>query len=960
MVLRGIAVPSLLTVLGLAAACSGSRAGTAPPNLTSCAEFVEPARPDTSRCDDPVTDPRALAPCELGSGDAGRWTLDPRGLPAYDFALEERCDTSATAYSPRPYPLRDPMHMIGNGRGLVALAHASGGIEIYTQDRGHAWVNHVDHGSGDALPEFAEQLGGGFSYVVSGSSVRSTRFEDLSIDDATATQTRRFGVGYFETVTTFPDVVVRRVIYAPDANARALVAEVTLENRGSRARSYGVVESWDPDHHQLPVAFVTSDLLTDVVTLELDQSRRALGAKFTQTLSWDASAGIARVSSVADVLPPGVDDPTDPSDVDWFPPSVYLATLDAGVAPDAVWLADDEVFETFDRHTPVSVATPPPGYEASRTRTLSGDGQHGFLAMRIPVTIPAHGSVTRRFAFGYVPRGTTDVAAVDELRTSAAATLEGSLEGWRDRVIYASFPGLPDAGAIQRELAWSSYMMQANVTYDEHTARRVSGQGGSYKYIHGMDGAMGDYCVLADSLLFVDPAITRDTLAYAMAQQRASSDATPNRYPYATTGVNSFSDVGLYTQRSDAYWLIPTSVARYVGLTRDASLLDEVVPYAPPAANESGTVVQHLNRGFDYTDGPLGGTAARGLVAIGTNDYADGLVLEAGTSGQTSTPTGTSSTFNSALIVMGLPLAADVVDTRDAALATRMRAYVTGQTTALAEANVVDPVNGWVARGFVDNGDPLLPQHLYIEPQVLSILAGTVSTTKRDELLDLIADRMETPFGAMTTIDLSGGGGGVGSPQVSGVWPVVNAWVTQAYAKRSASEAWDSFTRNTLFRHATIYPHLWYGIWSGPDSYYGPDNSRPGEADAHLATALTDFPVFNAHVHAGPIRALMGLLGVSASVDGITVDPTFPTETYAVEFPRLSVTSTPTRFEVRATFAASGPVVFRLRGGVALRSGSVSASVDGGNAASTRVGESVHVTANAVAGTPIVVAIATP
>lgn len=92
-------------------------------------------------------------------------------------------------------------------------------------------------------------------------------------------------------------------------------------------------------------------------------------------------------------------------------------------------------------------------------------------------------------------------------------------------------------------------------------------------------------------------------------------------------------------------------------------------------------------------------------------------------------------------------------------------------------------------------------------------------------------------------------------PQIAGVWPVANAWTTEAYAQRDAAAGWDSFTRNTLFTHAAEYAGLWYGIWTGPDSFFGPDAERPGEADAHLATALTDYPALNTHIHTSPLRA---------------------------------------------------------------------------------------------------------
>ena len=54
------------------------------------------------------------------------------------------------------------------------------------------------------------------------------------------------------------------------------------------------------------------------------------------------------------------------------------------------------------------------------------------------------------------------------------------------------------------------------------------------------------------------------------------------------------------------------------------------VPYWP-VDGEIGTVLDHLSRGLDYANEELG-TGARGIVAMGTGDYADG-VLNLGMSG---------------------------------------------------------------------------------------------------------------------------------------------------------------------------------------------------------------------------------------------------------------------------------------------------------------------------------------
>jgi hypothetical protein len=252
-----------------------------------------------------------------------------------------------------------------------------------------------------------------------------------------------------------------------------------------------------------------------------------------------------------------------------------------------------------------------------------------------------------------------------------------------------------------------------------------------------------------------------------------------------------------------------------------------------------------------------------------------------------------------------------------------MRDVVTSQTAALL-GEAWEGHYFW--RGFVDSGNPLAPQLFFVEPQVFPVLADIVGPDRRDLALGEVVRRLETPIGAITNvaIGVQGPVGGIDQPQVGGVWPVANAWLTAAYARRDPLEAWSSFTRNTLSAHAQAYPALWYGIWTGPDSWNGADKPRPGEADAHIATALTDYPALNAHVHTSPLRALTDLVGVEGTRDGLRITPRVPTETFTVRWPRLSIESVPAAIAGALTTAATEPLMLEvllpsgLRGGVPL------------------------------------------
>lgn len=930
----------------------------ATPDRFDCEGFVVPQRPDTSSCMDVDAErPGVLVPCLRGSGHLGHWSIDAAGLPAYDLTVEQRCDPAAHAYSPRQTALHDPIHLIGNGRGLVAMAHASGGVEIYSQDRGHKWINHVDTWSDPQDPDYPLHLGGGFNYYTveregGAVTVGSTRFEDLPVNRAREMQSRRFGVGYFETVTRDRDITVRRRVFAPDAAARVLVAQVTVTNPTSRRLHYGLVEFWDVNIHEITLELLTSDLGFPGVTESIDRRRRALMAQFTHRAHWDADRRIATVETSATSVPAAVTDRLDVSRTDYFPEPIYLAVLDDAVVPDAVWLTDGELWEGAARTPPAAAAAP--GDAASRTIELDGAGQHAILAVRVPLDVPAGGSVTRRFAFGYVPGGGSPDAAVTELR-ARSASLQGEAEAsWRPRLVWAAFPGLPEAGVVQREIAWAAYNAIANTTFDEYRQVRVLGQGGSYKYIHGIDGAMGDLALFAEAMLLIDPAIAQETLVYALATQLGGAQKTPWRFPYATTGVGAVSDVLIYDQRSDAYYFLPATIGRYVALTRDFAFLDRNVPFHPRASGESGDVVEHVRRAIEYGTETLG-FGARGIVAIGTGDYADGITSLAT---EPATPTGSSSTYNAGAIVYGFPLAADAVEGRDPALAQHLRALVASQSDALLE-------RAWEGhyfyRGFVDSGNPLAPQVFFLEPQVFPVLAGIVDDTRRDLALDEVAARLETPIGALSnvTIGTESGVGGPDRPLIGGIWPVANAWLTGAYARRDVNQAWSSFVRNTLAAHAEHYPDLWYGIWTGPDSFNGPDNDRPGEADAHLVTALTDYPALNVHVHTGPLRALMDLVGVSGSRDGVRIIPRVPTDTFTVEWPRLKLYSSRLSIEGELTVSSDGGLVVQ----VALPRGlqdveQVSVSVDGTAVESVVADGVASFAASARAGIPLAFRIA--
>jgi len=908
----------LLIVWG--GACGSSGDGDGGVDYTAlCEGFTPPARDDASACAAvDLSQPDVLASCLEGSGHAGVWAVDADGLPAYDLTVEHRCDPAGYLESEVTGERHGPVHLVGNGRGTVAVAHASGAVELYSQDRGPKWLNKVESWRDPDDGDFPLQVGGGFNYLVVDGEVRSTRFDDMPVGEAIRRQTRRFGVGYVETVTTFDDLVVTRRVMAPDVEARALVSEVTIENLTEQYREVGLVELWDVNVQELTPE-ETTDLADRDAWHDVVRRRRALMDAFEQTASYSEEQRTVRLDTTARSLPADVMGRDDVSEVDWFVDPIYLAPIDSAEPPDAVWLRDGELWDSAaDRAPPAALAGAGDG--SSRDEVLDGADQHALMAMRIAVQVPVEAPVVRRFAFGYAPIDHDVAVDLAVLRAQHGELSSQSATSWRDRLVWLAVDGADHAGAMQREVAWSSYAAQAAAVYDEYSGARVLGPGGAQRFVRGLEGGLGDLALLAESMLLVDPALARDTLRYALSAQEGKSAADPWRLPYAVTGVGA-AMAASPDRRTDAYFLLPAAVARYAAVTRDLAFLDSDAPYWPRSTGENDTVLAHLAGALAYAEEDLG-TGARGFVAMGASDSADDALALAGEGGD-----GVSSLYNAGAAVLGFPLVADLIEARDAELAAGYRAVADQQRALLLE-------QGWngsfVERGFAGGGEPLAADVMFLEPQLFPILAGAVTGSQRDALLDLVAERLGTSAGALGS-----------APGSGGVRPATGAWLTEAEAQRSPERGWASFWLHSLANRAAVYPDLWCGIWTGPRSFGGPDLDLPGGPDVRLDPAVAMLPALSSHVPAATLRSVMALVGISGAGSRLRITPRVPGETFALIAPRLHLTGSRRSLGGAIEPSAGGSVILDVALPSGLTGGSVVVTVNETEVAFTREGDRV-------------------
>ena len=124
-----------------------------------------------------------------------------------------------------------------------------------------------------------------------------------------------------------------------------------------------------------------------------------------------------------------------------------------------------------------------------------------------------------------------------------------------------------------------------------------------------------------------------------------------------------------------------------------------------------------------------------------------------------------------------------------------------------------------------------------------------------------------------------------------GVWAAINGLLCWGYSLYDPERAWRNLEKQSLAAHARAYPHIWYGIWSGPDSYNAHWAQDPGYTFIHPLTPMREYPVMNSNAHALPLLALLRLAGTEPTGTSLEIVPKMPSwlQPWRVDFPLLSI-----------------------------------------------------------------------
>ncbi len=785
--------------------------------------------------------PAAPSPKPYGSGYFGEWIDDEFGLPAFRYTCDQVHDPKAvTAVGPGIISSTDHIHQVGNDR-LVAIASNYGHVQVRQDEGAPKFLNEYS-------PE-RSQFAGGFGYLTGGAETLSTFYPGgaRSFD-------RIFGVGYFRKKVTGQHYSVDQAIIAPFGDDPVLLSQVTIANHSPSRADLRWIEYWGCHVYQFSFRSNIEQFGGGGSAPEL---RRKFGDRFTPRFTaLEGGAGLfeskqflgrdpkeeqmfarmkASLASRANpFLAPIQESAPEAAFDDLNPPPTFLVSLDAPA--DSFTTNAKTFFGAGGTAQPAGLARPLDGALDGAPDT--GGPDSGLLLERKFTLAPGE-QRTLYFLYGYLPQGTETAPLVAKYRAHPADIWKESSRQWKDRGLRFETKTEP---WVKRETAWHYYYLRSSLTYDAYFGEHILSQGGIYQYTMGFQGAARDPLQHALPFLFSDPHIVKEVLRYTLKEVRPDGSI-----PYAIVGHGIVAPISMDNSSDMPLWLL-WAASEYVLATRDTAFLDDEVPTWPlhgPGAGKA-TVRALLARCYKHLIEDVG-AGEHGLMRMLNDDWNDALVLFWGQRTLKETVAKSESVLNSSMAAWVFDYyarmltyagsdTAPVADARRQAEANRVaaRAQWTGKWLRRAW---LGPTAGWLGE-----------KGLWLEPQPWAILGGVTDVQQTKELIGAMDEllRRASPIGAMqmnqSPDTASQAMAEPGTSISGGVWPSLNATLVWALAPRNGAMAWDEWKKNTLARHAEVYPNIWYNTWSGPDTLNSTVSKHRRRDGQQRLPALYGFP----------------------------------------------------------------------------------------------------------------------
>jgi hypothetical protein len=852
----------------------------------------------------------ALAPAKkaFGSGHFGQWIEDEFGLPAYRYTCDQTTDPKAVAPVNEIWRQKtDHMHQVGNDR-LVAVASNYGYLQVRQDEGSPKYLNDYDPSH--------RQFAGGFGYLTDGKSVLNTFYPGQG-----ESFERTFGIGYYRKKVTGQELELDQIVFAPFGDDPLLVSQVTVRNRRTEPVQLRWIDYWGCQIYQFSYKAFMMSLAPPPIGRPAPEFRRRLAKRFEHEISvigsnkglldqkrflgegpGDAESwkmlNLYFSSPAGKALTGGpVESPVEQATLeDPAPAATFLASLDGSF--DDFGIDASRFFGDGGVNVPSGLQQPL-GKLKARAKT-----ERGLFAER-RLVLKAGERRTVYSTFGYLPKGVELDALLAKYTKDIPKLLPLSCERWKANRIQLKTSD--DDDWIDRELAWHNYYLRGNLTYDSFFKEHILSQGHVYQYIIGFQGAARDALQHSLPFIYAEPEIVKSIIRYTL-----KSVAPDGEIPYGIVG-NGMYMPGPFRPSDLELWLLWV-VSEYVLASRDLAFLDQELPTYPLYGQKAGrgTVRDLVRRCYCHLTEGIG-TGKHGLLRLAKGDWNDEVVLGYVPEEQREKVAKVGeSVLNAAMASYALAIYARLCqyagepDTARDALkrVEAQRKAVSAQWTGKWFRRA------WLTeeKGWVGNDE------MWLEPQPWTIIGSAATQEQTKALVRSIEAQVRQPSktGAIIVSNpLQAMGRTKGIGVNGGIWPSVNGTLVWALALVDGKLAWDEWRKNTLAFHAEAYPDVWYGIWSGPDTYDSELSDTAGQSSTEfLGVKWVDFPVMNMHPHAWPLYSMLKLLGVEFSAQGVDFAPVLPKEEYAFASPLLEFAKTKQGYSGK--YAPKAPGTWRV------------------------------------------------
>jgi len=849
--------------------------------------------------------PQAGAYAEFGSGNFGSWIEDEFGLPAFKYTCNQTTDPRAvTEVQPGVLTPTEHVHQVGNDR-IIGLASNYGHVRVRQDEGCPKFLNDVD-------PE-TNQFGGGLGYLTDGEETLTT-----SYDGSNATFERIFGVGYYRKKVRGRKYTIDQVISAPFGDDPVLISQATLTNHSEAAVTVRWLEYWGCQPYQFSYR-AAIESMTGIGTQT--KLRRDLGRRFTHHVSQiDAMKGLVESKHF--------DGRSAQEEAAWARAKASLRANPNGFTAPVADLRSGTEFESLDLPQTflVSLDGPASGF-SSNAGTFFGAGgpanpsnlnqpldgkldaggkQTGLLLERTLHLAPQR-SHTVRFLYGYLPSGFALETLIAKYEKAAGSVLSESSGMWKQKGMRFDVPAEP---WVKRESTWNHYCLRSSQTFDDFFGEHILNQNGFYQYTMGFQGAPRDPLQHSLPFLFSDPEIVRSVMRYTLKEVRDDGSL-----PYGIVGHGVVAPMASDNASDLPLWLLWT-VSEYVLATRDIDFLHEKIPARLSAtADRSDSVLNLLERCYRHEVNDVG-VGQHGIMRMKVDDWNDGLIYTWAQKAFKECIDTSESVLNSAMAAWVFDEYARMLDFvgGNAGLSKEIR----GSADKHCEATRAQWNGRWFRRAWLGPTLGWLGEStLWIEPQPWAMLAGATTDAQSRELVQTMNDLLRRgPLGAAQMSDgpdmRDKGGTNVGTLELGAIWPSLNQTLVWALMGVDPAMAWEEWKRNSLAAHADAYPDIWYGVWSGNDSYNSPLNKHPGGAANEPFFHGTDFPVLNLHSHACSLYSASKLLGLEFTQVGLNLNLALPLDAYRFDSPLVGVVKSNRGYEGWYAPARAGNWTVRL------------------------------------------------